>query len=180
MRGRKPFGGWPPRCGGFTTRAHPGALRRSRGRRGVLRRGRSASSRNAWCVSAAHEMSERHTPRAGTAAGCAVPQRPAQRQLPRTTARSGSSTGSTRGWATFLRPRQPVVNHEFGAAEDDVLLDAYFDDATNSTSLARDDESWSDFRERIVGSAAEPHPELDFNDNGDAPLRPSELRAAGA
>ena len=59
------------------------------------------------------------------------------------------------------------VNHEFGAAEDDVLLDAYFDDASEErlASLAMM-KFMSDFREAMWGVLQSGISELDFDFNG--------------
>jgi thiamine kinase-like enzyme len=59
------------------------------------------------------------------------------------------------------------VNHEFGAAEDEVLLDAYFDDASEErlASLAMM-KFMSDFREAMWGVLQSGISELDFDFNG--------------
>jgi thiamine kinase-like enzyme len=59
------------------------------------------------------------------------------------------------------------VNHEFRAAEDDVLLDAYFDDASEErlASLAMM-KFMSDFREAMWGVLQSGISELDFDFNG--------------
>jgi thiamine kinase-like enzyme len=59
------------------------------------------------------------------------------------------------------------VNHEFGAAEDEVLLDAYFDDASQEhlASLAMM-KFMSDFREAMWGVLQSGISELDFDFNG--------------
>jgi len=59
------------------------------------------------------------------------------------------------------------VNHEFGAAEDGVLLDAYFDDASEErlASLAMM-KFMSDFREAMWGVLQSGISELDFDFNG--------------
>jgi thiamine kinase-like enzyme len=56
------------------------------------------------------------------------------------------------------------VNHEFGAAEDEVLLDAYFDDASEErlASLAMM-KFMSDFREAMWGVLQSGISELDFD-----------------
>ncbi len=59
------------------------------------------------------------------------------------------------------------VNHEFGAAEDEVLLDAYFDDASEErlASLAMM-KFMSDFREAMWGVLQSGISELDFDFKG--------------
>jgi thiamine kinase-like enzyme len=59
------------------------------------------------------------------------------------------------------------VNHEFGAAEDEVLLDAYFDDASEEhlASLAMM-KFMSDFREAMWGVLQSGISELDFDFHG--------------
>jgi thiamine kinase-like enzyme len=59
------------------------------------------------------------------------------------------------------------VNHEFGAAEDEVLLDAYFDDASQErlASLAMM-KFMSDFREAMWGVLQSGISELDFDFHG--------------
>ena len=59
------------------------------------------------------------------------------------------------------------VNHEFGAAEDEVLLDAYFDDASEErlASLAMM-KFMSDFREAMWGVLQSGISELDFDFDG--------------
>jgi thiamine kinase-like enzyme len=59
------------------------------------------------------------------------------------------------------------VNHEFGAADDEVLLDAYFDDASEErfASLAMM-KFMSDFREAMWGVLQSGISELDFDFNG--------------
>jgi thiamine kinase-like enzyme len=59
------------------------------------------------------------------------------------------------------------VNHEFGAAEDGVLLDAYFDDANQErlASLAMM-KFMSDFREAMWGVLQSGISELDFDFHG--------------
>jgi len=69
------------------------------------------------------------------------------------------------------------VNHEFGAAEDDVLLDAYFDDASEErlASLAMM-KFMSDFREAMWGVLQSGISELDFDFNGYANKHFARLR----
>jgi len=73
------------------------------------------------------------------------------------------------------------VNHEFGAAEDEVLLDAYFDDASQEhlASLAMM-KFMSDFREAMWGVLQSGISELDFDFNGYAAKHFARLKYAPA
>jgi thiamine kinase-like enzyme len=73
------------------------------------------------------------------------------------------------------------VNHEFGAAEDEILLDAYFDDASEErlASLAMM-KFMSDFREAMWGVLQSGISTLDFDFRGYADKHFSRLLLAAA
>ena len=116
-------------------------------------------------VRAAKEIADQIERRARGAPAPALPQRPAQRELHRRRRRaSGSSTGSTRAWATCSSTSANFsVNHEFDAEGRARLLAAYSasgDRTSRALALMR---FMSDFREAMWGVVQQAISELDFD-----------------
>ena len=81
---------------------------------------------------------------------------------------SGWSTGSTRGWATLLRPRQLRGQQRAREASELALLEAYFAEPATTRRIAtlRLMKFMSDFREAMWGVVQTALSELDFDFHG--------------